>query len=334
MKRAFRKAIAFLSAVAVAATMAVSASAASAATRIVKDGKYKQVIATEAGLYFTNFSEAEIISKTSNKTVLCVTPGGKKKQVKIKDSADVAWCSSVNTSSVFTYGYNNWIELDYSGFTRTNCVFANGKTLNIINGMGNSVSSPTKSNVYIYTKDTDASAFKIYNDKCETVGSIPYSSLKGVDTDYAESFSLEYYDSDSKTALFSGWNFETNQNQYWLVRNNKTVKTFSTDSASLVKGKNGSCAVRIYDYDKEVNSRETYYSAKTGKKISNFEKAGYSYTEKKYTVEENGSKYSVKKNGKVIYTIAKKKVASYYAYADSVAIVTKSGFKYGLIMVK
>ena len=333
MKRAFRKAIAFLSAVAVAATMAVSASAVSASTRIVKDGKYKQVIATEAGLYFTNFSEAEINSKSSNKTVLCVTPDGKKNQVKIKDSADVAWCGSVNTSSVFTYGYSNWIELDYSGFTRTNCVFANGKTLNIKGSRGWANSS-TNYNEYIYTKDTNASAFKIYNDKGKTVGSVPYSSLKGVDTYLIESFNLEYYDSDTKTALLCGYDFKSDAMKYWLVRNNKTIKTFVSDSASLVKDKSGSCAVRTYDYDKEVNSRETYYSAKTGKKISNFEEAGYSYTEKKYTVEESGSKYSVKKNGKAIYSIAKKKAAGYYVYNNSVAIVTKSGSKYGLILVK
>lgn len=156
MKRVFRKAIAFLSAVAVAASMAVSASAASAGKRIVKNSGYKQVIATESGVYFTNFSESEIKSGTSNKTVLCVTPDGKKKKVKVKDSSDVIWCNLVSTSSVFTYGYS-LMELNYSGFSRTSYVFTNGKTLNV-NGSKGWVNSTDNYNDYLYVKDSDASA--------------------------------------------------------------------------------------------------------------------------------------------------------------------------------
>lgn len=327
MKRAFKKAIAFLSAVAVAASMAVSASAASAGKRIVKNSGYKQVVATESGLYFTNFSESEIKSGTSNKTVLCVTSDGKKKKVKVKDSSDVIWCSSVSTSSVFTHDYS-FMELNYSGFSRTSYVFTNGKTLNV-NGSRGWVNSPENHND-LYVKDSDASVYIIYNDKGTKVSSIPFSGLKGADYG-VDFYDLTYYDSNSKTALFRGYDFDTERSKYWLVSNNKTVKTFITDTASLVKDGNGNCAIRTYDYD---GSTETFYSAKTGKKLSNFEKAGYSYAEKKYTVEESSSKYSVKKDGKVIYSIAKKKAAGYYVYDNSVAIVTKTGSKYGLIMVK
>ncbi len=333
MKRVFRKAIAFLSAVAVAATMAVSASAVSAATRIVKDGEYKQVIvmASETGIFFTNFSKSEIESKTSDKTVLCVTPDGKKKKVKIKNSADVSWCSSATSRSVFTYG-SAWMELHYSDNSRTGYIFTTGKSL-ILSGSQGIAYNADGYNGYIYSRNTAASAFKVYNDKGEKSATIPYSSLKGADADLIEEYELGSYDSDSKAALFCGYDSKTDKQKYWLVVNNKTVRTFSVDSADLIRDKNGSCAVHTCAYDAKGNMKEAYYSVSTGKVISDFEGGDYSGLSR-YSIRQNGSKYSIRKDGREIYSIEKKNAAGYYAYADSVAIVTKSGSKYGLIMVK
>lgn len=331
MKRAFRKAVAFLSAVAVAASMAVSASAASAGKRIVKDSGYKQVIATESGLYFTNFSESEINSKTSDKTVLCVTPDGKKKKVKVENSAKVNNCNMVNSSSVFvSTNFNNTMELHYNntnGITEE-FIFANGKKLNV--DPNDQFYSYTVGKCVVLSDSQSSkystyyqSQFVVYDENGKKVETIPYSSLKDA-PDYVR---LSDYDSETKTALFSL------RGTFWLVKDNKTVKKIITNSASLVKDKNGNCAVQTFSYDSDYNNaKEVFYSAKTGKKISKFEPITDS--EKKYTVDESGSKYSVKKDGKVIYSIAKKKAAGYYVYDNSVAIVTKNGSKYGLIMVK
>lgn len=331
MKRAFKKAIAFLSAVAVAASMAVSASAASAAKRIVKDGGYKQVVATASGLYFTNFSEDEINSKTSDKTVLCVTPDGKKKKIKVENSAKVNNCNMVNSSSVFiSTDFNNTMELHYSntnGIT-DEFIFANGKKLNVDPNdqfyaytVGKCVVlSDSQSSKYLTYKQ---SQFVVYDENGKKVETIPYSCLKNA-PDYVR---LSDYDRETKTALFS------HSGTFWLVKDNKTIKTIISNSASLVKDKNGNCAVQAFSYDSDYNNaKEVFYSAKTGKKISKFEPI--TNAEKKYTVSESGSKYSVKKDDKVVYSIAKKKAAGYYVYDNSVAFVTKNGSKYGLIMVK
>lgn len=333
MKRVFKKAIAFLSAVAVAASMAVSASAASAGKRIVKNSGYKQVVATESGLYFTNFSESEIKSGTSNKTVLCVTPDGKKKKVKVDNSAKVNNCNMVNSSSVFvSTDFNNTMELNYNNTNEITdeFIFANGKKLNV----------DPKDQIYAYTVGkcvvlSDSlsskystyyeSQFVVYDENGKKVETIPYFCLKDA-PDYVR---LSDYDSETKTALFSS------SGVFWLVKDNKTVKKIMTNSASLVKDKNGDCAVQAYVYDSDTNSNQqtlTFFSANTGKKLSKFKPV--TDLEKKFTIEENGSKYSVKKDGKVIYSIAKKKAAGYYVYDNSVAIITKTGSKCGLIMVK
>lgn len=336
MKRVLKKALAFLSAVAVAASMAVSASAASAGKRIVKNGGYKQVVATESGLYFTNFSESEINSKTSDKTVLCVTPDGKKKKVKVENSAKVSNCNMVNSRSVFiSTSFANTMDLHYADAKNITeeYIFANGEKLSI----------DSQDGIYAYTVGKCVvlsdrlsskystylqSQFVVYDENGKKVETILYSSLKNA-PDYV---SLSDYDSSSKTALFSKYDFDSNTTKYWLVKNNKTVKTFTSPSAcDLVKDKKGSLAVQVYDYNKTTKTYYSYYSAKTGKKISKFEPI--TDTENKYAVEESGSKYSVKLDGKVIYSIAKKKAAGYYVYENSVAIITKSGSKYGLIMV-
>ena len=333
MKRAFKKAVAFLSAVAVAASMAVSASAASAGKRIVKDSGYKQVIATGSGLYFTNFSESEINSKTSDKTVLCVTPDGKKKKVKVDNSAKVNNCNMVNSRSVFvSTDFNNTMELHYNnanGITEE-FIFSNGKKLNVDPNdqfytytVGKCVvlSDSLSSKYSTYYE----SQFVVYDENGKQVETIPYSCLKDA-PDYVR---LSDYDSETKTALFGS------SGTFWLVKENKTVKKIITNSASLVKDKNGNCAVEAFVNDSNSNSNTqtlTFFSANTGKKLSKFKLVTDS--EKKYTVEESGSKYSVKKDGKVIYSIAKKKAAGYQVYDNSVAIVTKTGSKYGLIMVK
>lgn len=336
MKRVFRKAIAFLSAVAVAASMAVSASAASAAKRIVKNSGYKQVVATESGLYFTNFSESEIKSGTSNKTVLCVTPDGKKKKVKVDNSAKVNNCNMVNSSTVFSvFGstvFDNTMALYYNntnGIT-DEFIFANGKKLNVdpyAYTVGKCVVLPdshsSKYSTYL------ESQFVVYDENGKKVETIPYFCLKDA-PDYVR---LSDYDSETKTALFRFRSSDVSL--FWLVKDNKTVKKIVANSASLVKDKNGDCAVQAYVYDSDTNSNQktlTFFSANTGKKLSKFKPV--TDLEKKYTVEESGSKYSVKKDGKVIYSIAKKKAAGYYVYDNSVAIITKTGSKYGLIMVK
>lgn len=338
MKRVFQKAIAFVTAVATAASVAVSASAASAAKRIVKDSGYKQVIATDSGLFFTNFSETEIRSGTSSKTVLCVTPEGTTKKVKVKDSKNVYGCNMVNTSSVFIdYGaYNNFMQLSNTDYE---LIFTNGKS--IVSDYDSYDSIDYGKYALVTTgiskdsngrKDYSKATYKLYDGKGNLVFSAPRSALKGASSD--SSITIRGYAPDAKSALFYEYDYEAGAANYWLVRNKKTIAVFKDIKTAtyIVQNSKGSSALRLWNAD---TMNYEYYSAKTGKKVSNFVEQYNDTEDENYSVKLSGNKYKVlNKSGKTLYTIASSKVAGYHIYDKSVAIVTKSGSKYGLIMVK
>lgn len=340
MKRVFKKAVAFISAVAVAASMAISASAESAGKRIVANAGYKQVIATDSGVFFTNFSDEEIQAGSASKTVLCVTPDGNKKKVKLKNSTKVTSCNLINSRSVYYDSYYaNHMSVGYydkSAGTSYQLIFTNGKTVNV---SSDAIYSYFEYGKYALVVDSinrengtsyDTSKYSLYDGNGKAVVSVPYSALKGASGGYIE---LAAFDSDTKSALFVGdYNPDTGKRTCWLVRNNKTVKTFKGVDGDFVKNSKGETVVSIVqDYD---TYKRVYYSAKTGKKISKFVEQNDTQV-KNYTVELSGTKYNVlNKSGKKLYSIDKSKVAGYRIYDESVAIITKSGSKYGLILVK
>lgn len=352
MKRVLKKALAFLSAVAVAASMAVSASAASAGKRIVKNGGYKQVVSTNDGIFFANFTEKDLKNSAKSKTILCVTPDGKTKKVKI-DNMDYGSSSGMNTGSVYSdrlapgYLTYNFHDKNYSsnGHIEQELIFSTGKTLTVSNVSIDEQLHEINYGEYVVVNDNilpgvnrysdySQSNYTLYDSKGKKLITVPYSALKGADGDGA---SLEDYDSKTKSCLFVGsYDPDTGKNPIWLVRDNKTVAQFSAINydVSFVQDKKGNTIVKTYtDYD--TFNRE-YYSLETGKKLSKVEEGknndAFSISSK-YSVSLVGKKYSVFKSGKKLYSIENKKVAGYHIYENSVAIITKSGSKYGLIMV-
>lgn len=353
MKRVFKKAIAFLSAVAVAASMAVSASAASAAKRIVKESGYKQVVSTNDGIFFANFTEKNLKNSAKSKTVLCVTPDGKTKKVKI-DNTDDGSSFGINTGSVYSDrlapGYLTYVFHDKNYFSNGHfereLIFSTGKTLTVSNVSDEELSEINYGEYVVVSdnilpgvnryRDYSQSNYTVYDGKGKKLITVPYSALKGADGDSA---SLEDYDSKTKSCLFVGsYDPDTGKNPIWLVRDNKTVAKFSAINygVSFVQDKKGNTIVKTFtDYD---TYNKIYYSLETGKKLSKVEEGEnddvFSISSK-YSVTLVGKKYSVRnKAGKELYSIAKKKVAGYHIYKNSVAIITKTGSKYGLIMVK
>ncbi len=349
MKRVFQKAIAFISAVAVAASMAISASAESAGKRIVANAGYKQVIATDSGVFFTNFSDEEIQAGSASKTVLCVTPDGKKTKVKVKNSKLVTSCRAITTYSAFLdFNYEEFLNIEYLNretySTSHQLIFSNGKTVNVSETQDYKVVQDNYLGKYALVTDSitrdnsgrkqyGSSTYKLYDYNGKLVFSTPYSALKGADGDYV---SLVAYDSKTKSALFVGmYNPDIQKNPIWLVRNKKTIATFSGSEygVAFVKSPNGQTAIRIYENTDTFD--KLYYSVDKGKKISKFQEYIDDTVTQKYSVKDTGTKYNVlNKSGKVIYSINKKKAAGYHVYEKSVAIITKSGSKYGLILVK
>lgn len=335
MKRVLKKAIAFVSAIAVAASMAVSASAASA-TQVVKNGKYKQVIASTTGVYFTNFSEKEIRSGSSGKTVLCVTPDGKKKKVNVDNSSKLYGSNMVLSSSVYMSWGDSIMHLYYNnaGAVNDEFIFTNGKKLDVKESDDYNSTSVVGNCVVLSNRDNCAtylqSSFVVYNSKGKKIDTIKYSSLKSA-PDYV---SMTDYDIESKTALFQGYIYNEKTNEmascFWMVQNNKTIKKFTGANAFFTKnGKGATVLATSSDYSSKLQC----YSLKTGKKVA-FSVQDDS-DKSTFSIEMFGSDYVVyDKSGNKIYTIAQSKVKDYKLYENSVAIITKSGSKYGLVMVK
>lgn len=350
MKRVLKKAIAFISALAVSVSMAVGASAASSAgTRVVKNAAYKKVVATDNGIFFTNFSYNEIESGSASKSVLCVTPNGEKTKVKVKNSTKVTSSNLISTGSVyFSCIFPNYLEMSYydssTYSTAHQIIFSNGKTLDISASEKYYLlrGASDYSKYYIEVVDSvtsngsyESANYTVYDENGKVIFSTPYSALKNAPGDFVE---MVDYEPTTSSALFSGYyDPDTQTYPIWLVQDKKTVATFKGTGAEFVKNSKGETAIAIRQDDNYTANSKKYYSVKTGKQIKNFtEQLSYSNNNNEnYSVDSSSSKYVVKnKAGKKIYSISKSKVAGYYIYDESVAIITKSGTKYGLVLVK
>ncbi|MGN1303896.1 MAG: hypothetical protein ACI4YB_02560 [Oscillospiraceae bacterium] len=352
MNRTLKKAVSFFTAVALSISTAISVSAAGSSKKIVEEGNYKHVILTESGVFFTDFSEKEMAQPNSAKSILCVTPDGATKKVKLTTKKAVDY-SNINTASVYS-DYSSWgrrfLDLsyfndsnDYSYNSEHDIVFSSGKTVHVsekdeINYINNrdyvavisSIKTTSKTE-----KSYKSSVINLYNGRGKAVVSVPYSTFKGAN---GSRVTMADYDGVTKTALFSNIDDRDAKNYYiWAVRDNKLafkLKAENVGYPEIVKNKKGKAAISIYDYD---TNKTKYYYPKTGKKMSSFEPY-YSYDSKSYdsySVKTSGSNYNVyNKSGKKLYSISKKNVAGYHVYKDTVVIITKSGSKYGLILVK